>query len=151
MRRTTSNAPVATLAQAKLDSLNATAAALRRAGIRADQVLTVMRPDIERAEQETGRKVISAEGSAELPQFTFAPRLRPKSYARVRKPNQVRFLSGMVEGVWVVVNLHKPGVYRHDNRQVAEALRTLVAAIERARVPLADQDTELDFDPEQGT
>jgi hypothetical protein len=147
MHRTTNNASVATQAQVQLISLNTAAAALKRAGISADQVLTIMRPDIERAEQETGQQVIFADGSVEGPHFTLAPRPRPKTYARVRRPNQVRFLSGRVEGVWIVVNLHKPGAYRHENRQVAEALRTLAAAIERAQVPLADQDTELDFGP----
>ncbi len=69
-----------------------------------------------------------------------------KTYARVRRPKQVRFLAAMVDGVRIVVNLHKPGAYRHDNRDVAEALRTLAGAIERAATDLADQDGELAFE-----
>lgn len=61
----------------------------------------------------------------------------------VRKPNQVRFLSGKVDGVWIVVNLHKPGVYHHENAKVAAALRTLAEAIDRADIALADHDIQL--------
>jgi hypothetical protein len=64
-------------------------------------------------------------------------------YVKVRKPNQVRFLSGKIAGVWVVVNLHKPGFYRHENAHVAAALRVLADAIERTEVALADHDTQL--------
>lgn len=70
----------------------------------------------------------------------------PKTYAHVRTPNEVRFLSGMVNGVWIVVNLHKPGVYHHNNKHIATALRTLAETIERTEISLADQDLELKFD-----
>lgn len=68
---------------------------------------------------------------------------RTGDHASVRKPNEVRFLSGRIAGVWVVVNLHKPGVYRHENAHVAGALRALADAIEREEAPLADHDMHL--------
>jgi hypothetical protein len=145
MQPTNADTPVSIDEQARLDGLNATVAALTRAGIGFDQLLTVMKPDTEHVEQETGQKLILSADGAVGPHFTFAPRRCEKTYARVRKPNQVRFLAGMIKGVWIVVNLHKPGVYRYDNLHVAEALRMLAGAIERTNVPLADQDTELQF------
>ena len=51
----------------------------------------------------------------DMPSALSLPQGRAGSYANVRKRNEVRFLSGKVAGVWVVVNLHKPGVYRHEN------------------------------------
>lgn len=89
-------------------------------------------------------KAARAYGNGVLPGVAARP--RGKTSAQVRKPKQVRFLAGMVHGVWVVVNLHKPGVYRHDNVQVAAALRVLADAIESAQVPLADHDGEVEFE-----
>jgi hypothetical protein len=98
----------------------------------------------ERADPGAGRRAVRVDVGAPLPLLAAPP---GKTYAQVRKPNQVRFLAGMVEGVQVVVNLHKPGLYRHDNLHVARALRALAGAIERAVVPLADQDGELALEP----
>jgi hypothetical protein len=72
---------------------------------------------------------------------------RLRGSVNVRKPNEVRFLSGKVAGVWVVVNLSKPGRYRHGNAHVAEALRALAEAVERTDVPLADHDMQLFIGP----
>lgn len=75
----------------------------------------------------------------------IAGRRSRRSYARVRKPNQVRFLAGMIEGVWMVVNLSKQGAYRHSNSHIAHALRILADVVERVDVCLADEDTELNL------
>jgi hypothetical protein len=79
----------------------------------------------------------------EMPSSPSLPQGQFGDYASVRKPNEVRFLSGKVAGVWVVVNLHKPGLYRHENAHVAGALRALADAIEWAEAPLADHDMQL--------
>ena len=92
-----------------------------------------------------GPEVVRPEGKpAQVPSNIAAGRSR-RSYAKVRKPNQVRFLSGMIDGVWVVVNLSKAGVYRHDNAQIARALRALADAVDRTDLCLADKDTDLDL------
>ncbi len=71
------------------------------------------------------------------------PSRRSCSYVRVRKPKEVRFLSGKIAGVWMVVTLRKPGAYRHENCHISRALRALAEAIERAEVSLADHNTKL--------
>ncbi len=73
--------------------------------------------------------------------------LCPKTVVQVRMPKHIRVLAGKVHGVSIVVRLHKPGKYRHENSHIAHALRSLAGAIERAGAPLADQDGELSFGP----
>lgn len=91
--------------------------------------------------ENAGREVAFCDGTGGIWFAWESP--RAGNLVSVRKPNQVRFLSGKVAGVWMVVNLHKPGVYRHENAQVAAALRALAEAIEQAGVPLADHDMQL--------
>lgn len=71
---------------------------------------------------------------------------RHRGSVRIRKPNEVRFLSGKIDGIWTVINLHKPGSYHHDNLHVAGALHALADVIERTSAPLADQDADLSVD-----
>jgi hypothetical protein len=68
---------------------------------------------------------------------------KPSEYARVTRPNAVRLLSAKIAGVVMSANFSKPGVYDHDNAHVAQALRALADIIEKAPVPLADNDIAL--------
>jgi hypothetical protein len=125
-----------------LDGLNVAARALVRAGFSRDELAALLAAEIDGLQRDAGREVAFRPNGANGIWFELVAR-RPRRSVSVRKPNQVRFLSGKVDGVWVVVNLHKPGVYRHENAHVAQALRALAGAIERAEVPLADHDMEL--------
>jgi hypothetical protein len=134
-------ASVAAPAQVRLDGLNAAARALVRADFSPDELPTILRAEIASLQRDSGREVAFRDGTGGV-WFTFNTR-RPCGYATVRKPDQVRFLSGEIDGVWMVVNLHKPGTYRHENAQVAAALRALAEVVEGAEVPLADHDMQL--------
>jgi hypothetical protein len=129
-------------AQIRLDGLNAAARGLAEAGFSPDELPTILRAEIKNLQRETGQKLTLRDGRTDGVWFKLTAR-RPCINAHVRKPNQVRFLSGKIAGVWIVVSLHKPGMYRHENAHVAQALRTLALAIERVGVPLADYDMEL--------
>jgi len=133
-------ASVAAPAQVRLDGLNAAARAIARAGFSPDELPLILRAELGSLQRDTGREVVSCDGVGGV---WFAWTSRRPSYASVRMANEVRFLSGEIDGVWMVVNLHKPGTYRHENAHVAEAMRALAEAVERAEVPLADQDMEL--------
>jgi hypothetical protein len=127
--------------QVRLDGLNAAAQALVRADFSPDELPTILRVEVASLQRDLGQEVDFRDGTDGI-WFTFNSR-RPCGSVRVRKPKEVRFLSGKIAGVWMVVNLHKPGVYRHENAAVAAALRALAEAIEGAEVALADQDIQL--------
>jgi hypothetical protein len=131
----------AAAAQVRLDGLNAAARALLRADFSPDELPTILRAEIASLQRDSGREVAFRDGTGGV-WFAFHTR-RPRGCATVRKPGQVRFLSGEIDGVWMVVNLHKPGAYRHENARVAAALRALADAVEGAEAPLADLDMQL--------
>jgi hypothetical protein len=133
--------PAAAAARGRLDGLNAAARAVVRANFSPDELPFIFRAEVASLQRAFGQEIVFCDGREGV-WFAWKTR-RPDSYASVRKPNEVRFLSGQIDGVWVVVNLHKPGAYRHENAHVAEALRALAEAVERAEVPLADHDMQL--------
>lgn len=132
--------------QTRLDGLNAAARALVLADFSADELPTILRAEIERLQQDIKEEVIFRDGRSDGQWFSLANK-RSGDLVRVRKPNDVRFLSGQIDGVWIVVNLHKVGLYRHANARVAKALRALADAIDRTTTPLADHDQELRVEP----
>ena len=128
--------------QAWIDGLNYAATALLAAGTQPSQLTARLTDQIAAVERGTRRKVVLCNGRTDGRWFQFAAN-HGADYARVTKPNEVRLLSAKIGGVVMSANFFKPGKYTHDNAHVAQVLRTLADLIEKAPVPLADNDIEL--------
>jgi len=129
-------------AETLLDGLNFTARALLEAGVKPAELAGKMSGQIVAAERATGRKIAFSNGRADGRWFQFGGQFGTQ-YVRVSMPNAVRLLSARIAGVVMSANFYKPGVYDHGNSHVANVLRELADIIEKAPVPLADNDIEL--------